>query len=270
MTASPPRVGLLLRDWRSRRRLSQLDLALAAGISSRHLSFIETGRTRPSREMVLRLAEQLEIPLRERNQLLLTGGFAPVYPERPLDSPELAPIREAVRQVLSGHSPYPAMAVDRLYNSVEANRAARWLLTEGVAAELLTPPVNTVRVSLHPKGFAPRIANLGEWRAHLLGRLRRQVSLTGDPDLRELYIEMLALPCDQEEPEVELPGPGEVVVPLRLRHGERELSFFTTLTVIGTPLDVTAAEIMIESFFPADTATARYLQEFYIPAGEPG
>lgn len=166
-------VGQILREWRLRRRLSQLDLALRTGVSSRHVSFVETGRTRPSRHMLLRLAEELEIPLRERNHLLLGGGFAPVYPERSLDSAELAPVRDAVRQVLTGHSPYPAVAVDRHFNAVETNRAARWLLTEGVAADLLEPPVNTLRCSLHPRGFAPRVANLGEWRAHLLTRPRR-------------------------------------------------------------------------------------------------
>ncbi len=241
-------------------RLSQLGLALEAGVSSRHLSFVETGRTRPSREMILKLADHLDVPLRERNHLLLAGGYAPAYPEYSLRSPEMSPVRKALRQILTGHEPYPALTVDRLYTIIDHNDTAQTLLASGVSPRLLEPPVNTLRVSLHPDGFAPRIANLGEWRAHLLGRLRRQVKLTGAPDLAELYAELCALPCDQEEPEVELPGPGDVVVPLRLRHEGRELAFFSTLAVIGTPLDVTAAEILVESFFPADRDTAAFLQ----------
>ncbi len=252
-------VGELLRHWRQRRRLSQLALALEAEISTRHLSFIETGRSRPSREMILRLAEQLDVPLRERNQLLLAAGYAPVYAETALDSPSMAAVRAAVRQVLAGHEPYPALAVDRGWNLIDAN-AAVGLFTEGVARELLTPPINALRVSLHPEGLAPRILNLGEWRAHLLGRLRRQVALTADPELAALYAELRAYPCSQPEPEVELPGPGDVVVPLRLREDGRELAFFSTVATFGTPLDVTVAELAIESFFPANPETAAVLR----------
>ena len=190
-------VGELLRGWRERRRLSQMDLALEADISTRHLSFVETGRSAPSRDMVLRLAEQLDLPLRERNQLLLAGGYAPVYSQAPLDAPELAEVRAAVRQVLTGHEPYPAAAVDRHWNIVEANAGIE-LMTALIAPELLEPPLNAMRVALHPDGLAPHIANLGEWRAHLLSRLRRQAAMTADPVLSELLDEVRAYPCDDE------------------------------------------------------------------------
>jgi transcriptional regulator with XRE-family HTH domain len=259
-TALPPHpaVGALLREWRERRRMSQLDLALDAGISTRHLSFVETGRSVPSREMVLHLSAQLDLPLRERNHLLLAAGYAPVYAETPLDQPQLATVRAAVRQVLRGHEPYPGVVVDQAWNVVEAN-AGMAVLTAGAARDLLTPPVNALRVALHPQGMAPRIVNLGEWRAHLLGRLRRRVARTADPELTRLLAELRAYPCDQPEPEVELPGPGAVFVPLRLRHGAQELSFFSTLATFGTPLDITVAELAIESFFPGDPATAAVL-----------
>ncbi len=253
-------VGELLRRWRDRRRLSQLELALESGISARHLSFVENGRSAPSRETVLRLAEELDLPLRERNDLLLAAGYAPVYSEASLDSPEMASVRAAVRQVLRGHEPYPAVAVDRGWNLVDANSGVA-LLTEGVAEELLAPPANVLRASLHPDGMAPRISNVGEWRAHLLGRLRRQVALTADPALSRLLTELRAYPGGGSEPEVEVPGPGDIVVPLRLRDGGRELSFFSTVTTFGTPLDVTVSELAIESFFPADPETASVLRE---------
>ena len=253
-------VGELLRRWRGRRRLSQLELALESGISARHLSFVENGRSAPSRETVLRLAEELELPLRERNHLLLAAGYAPVYSEASLDSPEMASVRTAVRQVLAGHEPYPAVAVDRGWNLVDANAGVA-LLIEGVAEELLAPPANVLRVSLHPDGMAPRISNLSEWRTHLLGRLRRQVALTVDPALSRLLAELRAYPCDEPEPEVEVPGPGDIVVPLRVRHEGSELAFFSTVTTFGTPLDVTVSELVIESFFPADPETASVLRE---------
>jgi transcriptional regulator with XRE-family HTH domain len=256
--AAPP-VGQLLRRWREHRRLSQMDLALEAAISTRHLSFVETGRSAPSRDMVLRLSEHLELPLRERNQLLLAAGYAPVYSQARLDAPELAEVRAAVRQVLVGHEPYPAAAVDRTWNLVDANSGLA-MLTPGVAPELLEPPANAMRLALHPDGLAPRILNLGEWRAHLLARLRRQVAVTADPTLAALLEEVRGYPCDDPEPEVEVPGAGEVVTPLRLRHGDGELTFFSTVTTFGTPLDVTVAELAIESFFPADAATAAALR----------
>jgi transcriptional regulator with XRE-family HTH domain len=245
-------VGPLLRDWRQRRRLSQLDLALDAGVSARHLSFVETGRSRPSPEMIIHLAEQLDVPLRDRNQLLLAGGYAPVYGERPLDAPEMQPVRDALDLVLAGHEPYPAAVVDRGWNMVAANPAVG-LLTEGVAAELLEPPANVLRASLHPDGMAPRIANLGEWRAHLLERLERQVQLTGDEALAALHEELLGYP-GPEAPGHD-PGAG-IVVPLRLRTEAGELAFFSTVTTFGTPVDITVSELAIESFYPADAATA--------------
>ena len=266
-TQPQPRPGELLRQWRERRRLSQLDLALAAETSARHLSFVETGRARPSRDMLLRLAEQLEVPLRERNHLLLAGGYAPVFGQAPLDAPQMAAVREALGKVLAGHEPYPAVVVDRSWNLVDANAAVAVLLGPTDPA-LLAPPANVLRVSLHPDGMAPRIVNLGEWRAHLFGRLRRQVALTGDPGLAELLEELRAYPCDQPEPEVEVPGPGDVVVPLRIRHGDRELSFLSIMASFGTPLDVTVAELAIESFFPADPATGAALRDLRTDQGQ--
>jgi transcriptional regulator with XRE-family HTH domain len=252
-------VGALLREWRERRRLSQLELALETDISARHLSFVETGRSQPSRDMILRLAEQLDLPFRERNHLLLAAGYAPVYPENRLDAPQMVAVRAALRQVLSGREPYPAIIVDRDWNIVDANASAG-LFTCDVAPSLLTPPANALRLSLHPEGLAPRIVNLGEWRGHVLGRLRRQAALSAHSRLAALYDELCAYPCDQPVPEIEIPGSGEVVTRLRLRDGEEELSFFTTIATFGTPLDVTVAELAIESFFPTDGATADALR----------
>src|SRR4051794_35131777 len=229
MTTGRPTVGELLRRWRDHRRVSQMEVALDAAVSTRHLSFVETGRSRPSREMVLRLAEHLDVPLRERNALLLAAGFAPAYPESGLEGAQMAAVREAVRQVLDGYEPYPAIVVDRGWNLVDGNPAVA-LLTEGAAPELLEPPVNALRLGLHPDGLARRIVNLGEWRAHLLGRLRRQVATTADPGLAGLLDELRALPCDDPEPLVEHPppaGPGDVLVPLRLRHEDGELRFIS-------------------------------------------
>jgi len=252
-------VGDMLREWRESRRLSQLEFSLQAQVSSRHLSFVETGRSHPSREMLLHLTEQLEVPLRERNHLLLAAGYAPAYAETPLDSPRMETVRAAIRQVLAGHEPYPAMVVDRAWNLVDANTSVA-LFVEGVAQEVLTPATNCMRLSLHPQGLAPRIVNLGEWRAHLLGRLRRHVARTADPALIALYDEMVRYPCDQQEPEVELPGPGDIFAPLRIRHEGRELSFFSTVATFGAALDITVAELSIESFYPADAETAEVLR----------
>ncbi|UQA97557.1 helix-turn-helix domain-containing protein [Streptomyces halobius] len=256
--AAPPQVGQLLREWRQRRRLSQLELSLRAQISSRHLSFVETGRSQPSSAMVLRLAEELDVPLRMRNQLLLAAGHAPVYTESSLDSPRMEAVRTAVRQVLEGHEPYPAAVVDRAWNIVDSN-ASIALFTDKVAPELLTPPANALRVTLHPDGLAPHIRNLGQWRAHLLGRLRRQIDASLDPVLSELHDELVAYPCHEREPEVEFPGPADIIVPLRLRHDGGELAFFSTVATFGTPLEVTTAELAIESFFPSDAATTAAL-----------
>ncbi|SFB57743.1 Transcriptional regulator, contains XRE-family HTH domain [Amycolatopsis marina] len=251
-------MGELLREWRDRRRTSQLDLAIAADISTRHLSFVETGRAKPSRDMVLRLGEHLDVPLRERNQLLLAAGYAPVYAESSLTEPSLAAARQAVRRLLRAHEPYPAVVIDRVWNMVDGN-ASIGILTEGIAEDLLTPPVNVLRATLHPEGMAPRIANLGEWRANLLGRLRREVRATADGALSELLAELREYPCADEVPEVDVPGPGDIVVPLRLRHHDGELTFFSTVATFGTPLDVTLAELSIESFYPADDTTAAAL-----------
>jgi transcriptional regulator with XRE-family HTH domain len=261
-------VGELLRQWRVHRRLSQLELAIQADVSTRHLSFVETGRSVPSRDMVLHLAEQLDLPLRERNHLLLAAGFAPVYSETALDSPQMSAVRAALRQLLTGHEPYPAVVVDRYWNLVDGNASVA-LFTAGVAPELLAPPINVLRASLHPDGMASRIVNLGEWRSHLLGRLRRQVTLTPDPRLADLYDELRDYPCDAPEVEIEFPGPGDVVVPLRIRHAGRELTFLGTIATFGTPLDITVAELAIESFFPADPETASLLLDGW-PAGARG
>jgi transcriptional regulator with XRE-family HTH domain len=249
-------VGEMLREWREQRRLSQLELSSRAEISTRHLSFVETGRSAPSRAMLLHLTEQLDVPLRERNRLLLAAGFAPVYGETSMDAPRMAAIRAAVGQVLAGHEPYPAVVVDQGWRMVDSNASVR-LLIDSVAPELLEPPVNVLRVSLHPNGMAPRIVNLAEWRAHLLTQLRRQVAVTADPELTELYAELDGYPGGDE------PGPSDasgVIVPLRLRHGSGELAFFSTVATFGTPLDVTVAELAIESFFPADAHTAAVLR----------
>jgi transcriptional regulator with XRE-family HTH domain len=255
MSSAPP-VGVLLRDWRQRRRLSQLDLALEAGVSTRHLSFVETGRARPSPEMVLHLADELEVPLRERNRLLLAAGYAPVYEERALDEPEMQPVHDAIQLVLDGHDPYPAITVDRGWALVAHNRAAG-LLLEGLPDDLLAPPMNVLRASLHPDGLAPRIANLGQWKAHLLERLARQAAITGDPALRTLHAELAAYPAPEDEER----GPAsDVVVPLRLRTDDGELRFFSTVTTFGTPADITVEELSIESFFPADRETAERLR----------
>jgi transcriptional regulator with XRE-family HTH domain len=264
-----PPVGELLRQWRQRRRLSQLELANQAGISTRHLSFVETGRSAPSREMVLHLAERLEVPLRERNLLLLAAGFAPVYAQTAWDAPQLEAVRAAVRQVLTAHEPYPAVAVDRAWTLVAANDASVAVLNDGVAPELLAPPANALRITLHPDGMAGRIVNLGEWRARLLGGLRRRVALTGDAQLTQLHDELCGYPCDQPEPKLELPGPGEVAVPLRIRHQGRELAFLHTVATFGMPLDVTVAELAINSFLPADPATAAVLHQASTPAATP-
>src|SRR5439155_2652819 len=215
--SSEGQVGPLLREWRTRRRRTQLDLALDAGISARHLSFVETGRSRPGREMILRVAEELEIPFRERNQLLLAAGHAPAFPERSLDDPDLAPVREALDLILTGHEPYPAVAVDRHWNLVAANSAVV-ALTEGLDVDptLLEPPVNVLRVGLHPRGLAPLIVNLGEWRAHFRDRLERQATTTGDDGLAALIDEIVGYPAPDPDP-VSNRGGSRILGPLRLR-----------------------------------------------------
>ncbi|MFB7723701.1 MULTISPECIES: helix-turn-helix domain-containing protein [unclassified Nocardia] len=256
--------GDLLRHWRVTRRLSQLELAGRAETSTRHLSFIETGRATPSRQMILHLSDELEIPLRERNRMLLAAGYAPVYHEPELDAPAMAPVRDAIRQILTGHEPHPALAVDASWNMVDAN-AGIALFLEGVDPRLLAPPVNALRLSLHPDGLAPRITNLAEWRGHLFERLQRQIDVSGAPELIALLAELRGYPGGEEAPG--LPEPDQAVVPMRFRYDGHDLAFISVTTVFGTPMNVTVAELAIEAFFPADAATAALLRaRIAIPA----
>jgi transcriptional regulator with XRE-family HTH domain len=254
--------GEYLRAWRGKRRMSQLELASEAEISTRHLSFLETSRSQASREMLLHLSEQLDIPLRERNIILVAAGYAPVFEERPLASPEMAAARQAVERVLNGHEPFPALAVDRRWQLVSANAAVAPLLA-GVDEALLKPPVNVLRLSLHPGGLAPRIANLTEWRAHLLMRLRTQIEHTADPALIELLAELSKFPSTNLL-KTRMPPPRDetagVFVPFQLVTDTGKLSFLSTTAVFGTPIDVTLSELALECFFPADDATAQALQ----------
>ena len=256
-------VGQLLREWRERRRISQLDLAIQADVSARHLSFVETGRSRPTPAMILRLTEQLGVPLRERNTLLLAGGYAPAYPEHGLDEPELRSVRAALRQVLAGHEPYPAALVDRWWTLLDSNPALA-VLVDGVAPELLESPVNVLRVALHPHGMAPRIGNLAEWRGHLLTQLRHRAQALGDQRLRDLRAELLGYPGGAE-----VTPPDGVVLPLRYRRGDEELSLFSISAVVGTATDVTVQELAIEAFYPADAATAAALRAPAYPVQAP-
>ncbi len=245
----------MLRSWRTNRRMSQLALASAAGVSARHLSFIETGRARPSREMVVHLAEQLDVPLRERNTLLTAAGFAPMYRERPLDAPEMSQARAAIDLVLQGH-PYPAIAVDRRWNLVTANDRAMTLI-DGVDADLLGPPLNVYRVTLHPDGMRSRIENFDEYAEHLLARLQHQVAVSADAELAELLDEMTGY-VGPLEPRG-WTSAADVFLPMRLRVGDRVLSMMSTISVFGTPVDITLAELAIEMFFPADAETVAFL-----------
>jgi transcriptional regulator with XRE-family HTH domain len=268
VAAGPQRsFGEHLRHWRLRRRMTQLELAGEAEISARHLSFVETGRSAPSREMVLRLAERLEVPLRERNVLLVAAGYAPMYRERPLDDPALAAARDAVQLILRSHEPLPALAVDRHWNLVAANAMLSHLLA-GLDPALLQPPVNVLRLSLHPQGLAPRIVNLGQWRHHLFERLRQQVQATADPALQALETELRALPVPPQADAPRLPGEVlGVAMPLQLRTAAGVLSFISTVTVFGTPVDVTLQELALETFFPADPFTADALRQLAAGAG---
>jgi len=255
-----------------RRRLSQLELALAAEVSTRHLSCLETGRAAPSREMVLRLARRLDVPLRERNHLLTAAGFAPMFAARRLDDPAMAAARSVVERVLRAHEPFPALAVDRHWNVVVQNRAVA-LLLDGVDPALLAPPVNALRLALDPRGMAPRIVNFAAWRAHVLGRLGQQIAASDDDALRALAAELAALGGGDATPAHELAASGAapsepaLVVPLVVETRLGTLSFIATTTVFGTPVDITLAELALESFFPADAATAAALQAaFAAPA----
>ncbi|MES2787244.1 MAG: helix-turn-helix transcriptional regulator [Pseudomonadota bacterium] len=263
--SAPRPFGEHLKHWRQHRRLSQLDLAHEAEISTRHLSFVETGRSVPSREMVLRLAERLDVPLRERNALLVAAGYAPMYRERPLEDPALASARQAVELILRSHEPYPALAVDRHWNLLAANRVVPHLL-EGADRSLIEGQINVLRLSLHPLGLAPRIINLVQWRNHIFERLRQQIHATGDATLAALLDELraLALPDGAQELQIEGEHLG-VAMPFRFRSRTGDiLNFISTTTVFGTPADITLQELAMETFFPADAQTAQALHQLML------
>lgn len=249
-------IGDLIREWRQRRRYSQLALAVDAEISPKHLSFLESGRSQPSRDMLMHLAERLEVPLRERNRMLLSAGFAPVFNERPIEHPDLASVRRAMELVLAGHEPYRALAIDRHWSLIATNKSVTPLLS-GAAAFLLESPINVLRLSLHPEGLAPRIANLPQWRAHLHARLRRQIEVSADSDLEELLFELRSypVPSRSDAKAIKDDEKMELIVPLRLLTDRGTLSFISTTMVFGTPVDITSSELAIECFFPADVAT---------------
>ena len=254
-----PSVGTLLREWRRRRNLSQFELALGSAVSARHLSFIESGRARPSREMVLHLAERLDVPLRERNRLLLAAGFAPVFGERSFHESEMAPVREGLERFLSAHEPYPALVVDRHWNVMAFNRGVAFV-NRDVAPELRTPPANALRIALHPNGLASRISNLASWSGYLLARLRREMEMTGDPELELLYEELVAYPGTTSEYDpADASDPSDLMLLQELRIDDRKLAFFCTLTTFGTPRDLTLAELSIVAFYPANPETAEAL-----------
>ena len=261
-SAAPQPFGAHLRHWRQHRRLSQQGLAEEAEISTRHLSFVETGRALPSREMVLRLAERLDVPLRERNAMLVAAGYAPMYRERPLEDPGLAPARAAVDLILRAHEPNPALAVDRHWDLVTGNRMLPHLMA-GADPELLQGRVNVLRLSLHPRGLAPRIVNLGQWREHLFERLRQQVQATGDAALASLQEELRGYPVPDGAHDTRLEGEHVgVALPLRFRTLDGQvLSFISTTTVFGTAVDVTVQELTLETFFPLDAVTAEALRK---------
>ncbi|SDJ52960.1 helix-turn-helix domain-containing protein [Streptomyces indicus] len=257
-TAPAKGAGPLLRAWREQRRISQLELALRADSSARHISFVETGRSRPSEEFLLRIADHLEIPVRERNALFLAAGYAPHYPETPLD--ELSTLREGLEQLLQGYEPYPALIVDATYNVVAANRGIAMLM-DGLGEEVLTAPLNAMRLTLHPRGLAPRIRNLAEWRGHLLHQMERQIALHRSDALRELYEEVAAYPVENPgESAVDNSPVAYVALPLQLDHDGRTLSFISSISTFNTPMDVTVAELAVETLLPADPATVKYLQ----------
>lgn len=251
--------GSLLRDWRQRRRLTQLDLGLQAEVSARHLSFLETGRSRPSREMVLHLSEELDVPLRGRNELMTAAGYAPAYTHHGLDDAELAEVRSSLQRILDGHAPYPALLVDGNWNLLAGN-AAVGLLTDLVDPALLAPPINALRVSLHPHGLAPHVVDLADYAAHLVSRVRRQAERAATTGLRGLLGELVGY-CRELGLDPTAQPRDRIVLPLRLRHPDQDLALFSTIAVLGAPLDVTLDEVAIESFFPADDATASYLRE---------
>jgi transcriptional regulator with XRE-family HTH domain len=250
-------VGEMLCDWRQRRRYSQLALALEVEISQRHLSFLESGRSRPSRQMILRLAEYLQVPLRERNAMLLAAGFAPAYREQSLTSPDMAQVNAAIEQIVHGHGALPALAVDRTWTIRFANRALSALI-EGASPKLLEGDVNALRISLHPEGLAPRIVNYREWRSHILSRLAHDIDRSGDPRLIALLDELKSYPVPPRAASARDTSdtPPTIAMPLVIDSREGQLSFLSTTTLFGTATDITLADIMIESFFPADPPTS--------------
>jgi transcriptional regulator with XRE-family HTH domain len=261
---NPSDVGRLLRDWRERRRVSQLELALRADSSARHISFVETGRSRPSEELILRLAEHLDVPVRERNSLLLAAGYAPRYRETPLDDPALGSLREGLERLLRGYEPYPALIVDATYNVVATNRGLAALMSSLPDDLLARQPMNAMRLTLHPQGLAPRIRNLREWRGHLLAQMERQIALARSDALRELYEEVAAYPVPAEPADTAGAEPAEPVpyfaLPMVIEHDGHVLSFVSSISTFNTPMDVTVAELAIETLLPADPATAKYLR----------
>ncbi|MBJ3808331.1 helix-turn-helix domain-containing protein [Streptomyces flavofungini] len=258
--AEPSEVGALLRAWREERRVSQLELALRADSSARHISFVETGRAKPSEDFVLKLAEHLDVPVRERNALLLAAGYAPRFKQTPLDDPSMATLRAGLDQLLQGYEPYPALVVDATYQVVAANRGIAMLLGD-LPEDLLAPPLNAIRLVLHPRGLAPKVRNLREWREHLLHQMGRQIALHRSAELKALYDEVAAYPV--ADPGEDTAADGQVAhfaLPLRIEHEGRVLSFVSSISTFNTPMDVTVAELAIETLLPADPATVKYLQ----------
>ncbi|MFI7383605.1 helix-turn-helix domain-containing protein [Streptomyces sp. NPDC049813] len=261
---NPSDVGRLLRDWRRRRRVSQLELALRADSSARHISFVETGRSRPSEELVLRLAEHLDVPVRERNALLLAAGYAPRFSRTPLDDPAMGPLRDGLDRLLRGYEPYPALVVDAVYDVVATNRGLELLMAPLPEELLARRPMNAMRLTLHPHGLAPRIRNLRAWRGHLLAQMERQIALARSPELRTLYDEVAAYPVPERPEGPDCSGSAEpvsyVALPLVIEHDGHVLSFMSTISTFNTPMDVTVAELAVETLLPADPATAKYLR----------
>ena len=266
MNAQQPPFGVLLRRWRERRRMTQMDLAAAANSSTRHLSYLETGRAQPSREMVLRLSDELKVPLREQNLLLLAAGFAPAFAERPMS--ELTAARQAIEQILAAHRPYPAFAVNRHWDIVLSNRALPQLYVD-CSAELLRPPVNAVRLTLHPLGLAPRIVNLAEWRGHVIAVLRQQAEATADAGVQALLAETMAYPAPEAAAIGDSDGPQRYATPLQIATQRGTISFLNTNTIFGTPTDVTLSELALEMLFPADAGTVAIVHAMAAEAGEP-
>lgn len=253
MTTDRLPFGVLLRRWRERRRMTQSDLALSAESSTRHLSCLETGRAQPSRDMILRLAGHLEIPLRDRNLLMLAAGFAPAFEERPLA--ELASARQAIEQVLTAHKPYPAFAIDRHWTVVVSNSALPQLY-EGCSPDVRRAPGNAVRLVLHPQGMGPRILNYVEWRAHVVAVLRQQIEARPDPFIQALLREVASYPAPSGAAPAAADGPQRYATPLQIATRFGAVSFLNTNTIFGTPTDVTLSELALEMLFPADERTA--------------